>query len=76
MVDFVVKPLDKELFDTKLLKLKNSVDFKLNLVDFVTDLETVSGQKVRLGDVSINRFSGAIFLDFLKGLGVSSARRG
>ena len=65
-----------KLIDTKLLKLKNSVDFKLNLVDFVTDLESVSGQKVRLGDVSVNRFSGASFLDFLKGLGMSSARTG
>lgn len=65
-----------KLIDTKLLKLKNSADYKLNLVDFVTDLESVSGQKVRLGDVSVNRFSGASFLDFLKGLGMSSARTG
>lgn len=73
---FMIRTNDKstKLISTNLLKLKNSANNKFNLVDFVTDLESISGKKVKWGDVSINQFSEASFLDLLKGEGMSGAR--
>ncbi len=65
---FIIRVGDRstDLISTNILKLKNQKDYKLNLVDFVTELESVSGQKIKWGDVSVNKFSEAGFLDFIK----------
>ncbi len=75
---FVIRTNDKstKLISTNLLRLKNSSDHGLNLVDFVTDLESISGKKVKWGDTSVDRFSEVGFLELLKGERMSGARKG
>ncbi len=65
---FIIRTKDESthLIETSILKLQGDKRYRLELVSFVEYLEQLSGQKVKFGDISINKFSEVNFLDMLK----------
>ncbi len=65
---FIIRTKDESthLIETSILKLQGDKRYRLELVSFVEYLEQLSGQKVKFGDISMNKFSEVNFLDKLK----------